>query len=74
MILFVNIKNITYRVKNESTSNLPTSYDNVALEVSGYDDFEMRSQAGMFIMNQTGYTPEDFQLWDLDGMQYGVVL
>lgn len=65
----LNIKNVVYRVLNDSTYNLPTSFNNVCVEMDEdklalsddkKKDFLFMNAAGMFILNTTGYTPENF--------------
>ena len=67
----INILDVIYRVKNEITNNLPTRFQNVCVEMNEQElcesnmskfMFLFRQAAGMFILNNTGYTPENFQV------------
>ena len=62
--IVVNIKGVSYRVKNENTKSLPKEFDNVCIEIEeGVEvtDWMLKNSIGMFIMNTTGYTPENFK-------------
>lgn len=70
-----NVKHITYRVKNDITSNLPTQFSDVYLEFEDgveLTDWMVQNAVGMYIMNKTGYTPEHFVVDDC--IPYGVIL
>ena len=61
--IVMNIKDVSYRVKNESTEGLPKEFNNVCIELEeGVEvtDWMLKNSVGMFIMNTTGYTPENF--------------
>ena len=67
----INILDVIYRVKNEITNSLPTRFQNVCVEMNEQElcesnmskfMFLFRQAAGMFILNNTGYTPENFQV------------
>lgn len=58
-----NIFNVVYRVMNDVLLDLPTSFTNVCIEMERDDnEFLFRQAAGMYIMNQTGYTPDNFDI------------
>ena len=74
-IVVKEVKNVTYRVKNEFTNNLPTQFSDICLDLPDEikpTDFMIQNMVGMYIMNMTGYTPEHFVVDDR--IPYGVKL
>ena len=69
------VEHVTYRVKDDITSNLPTQFSDVCLEFEDAvepTDWMIQNAVGMYIMNMSGYTPEHFVVDDL--IPYGVEL
>lgn len=61
--IVVNIKGVSYRVKNDNTEGLPKEFNNICIELEeGVEvtDWMLKNSVGMFIINTTGYTPENF--------------
>ena len=60
----VNINEVSYRVKNENTEGLPREFKNVCIEIEEgvkVTDWMLKNSVGLFIINTTGYTPENFK-------------
>lgn len=73
MNYILDICDIEYRVRNEKTAGLPDTFRNLCVDIEPSDidaadndekiDFLFRNAAGKEVMNLTGYTPENFNLY-----------
>ena len=67
------VTDVTYRVKNEMTNNLPTQFTDIHLEFNREPTYWMiQNEVGLYIMNTTGHTPEYFVVDEF--IPYGVEL